>query len=265
MVKKGKVTNEIKYLNAYIEDDKFVAQANTPVVNNKIADKEVYGRKKDDYIFVSANDVEYMDISPQQVVSISAALIPFLANDDANRALMGSNMQRQAVPLLMPEAPIVATGMEKYVARDSRSCVTSHTTGEVVYTSAEMIAIRPEGSKIPDIYNLIKYRRSNNNTCVNQRPLVYSGQKVKAGDVIADGPSTDHGQLALGRNLLVAFMSWEGFNYEDAILVSEKIVEEDALTSIFIEEYETEAREGKLGPDEITKDIPSTKIYYGRS
>ena len=257
MVKKGKVTNEVQYLNAYIEDDKFVAQANTPIANNKILDKEVYGRRKDDYIFVSANDVEYMDISPQQVVSISAALVPFLAHDDANRALMGSNMQRQAVPLLITEAPIVATGMEKYVARDSRSCVTSHTTGEVVYSSAEMIAICPEGSNIPDVYNLIKYRRSNNNTCVNQRPLVFSGQKVKAGDVIADGPSTDHGQLALGRNLLVAFMSWEGFNYEDAILVSEKVVEEDALTSIFIEEYETEAREGKLGPDEITKDIPN--------
>lgn len=256
-VDKRKVTDEVQYLNAYIEDDQFVAQANTPIESKKIISDQAYGRLKDDYVFVSADKVEYMDVSPMQVVSISAALVPFLAHDDANRALMGSNMQRQAVPLLVTEAPLVATGMEVAVARDSRSCLTSHTTGEVVYTSGEMIAIRPENGKEPDIYELIKYRRSNNNTCVNQRPLVYSGQKVKKGDVIADGPSTDKGQLALGKNLLVAFMSWEGFNYEDAILVSEKLVEEDALTSIFIEEYEVESRDTKLGPEEITRDIPN--------
>ena len=252
-----KVTDEVDYVTAYIEDDIFVAQANTKMENFKITSDQVYGRLKDDYVFIASDKVQYMDVSPMQVVSISAACVPFLAHDDANRALMGSNMQRQAVPLLVTEAPLVCTGMEDAIARDSRASIVARTSGKVIYASSEMIAIKPEHSKEPDVYNLIKYRRSNNSTCVNQVPLVESGMDIKKGDVIADGPATSHGQLALGKNLLVAFMSWEGYNYEDAILVSEKMVEEDALTSIFIEEFEVEARDTKLGPEEITRDIPN--------
>jgi len=252
-----KVTDDVDYVTAYVEDDIFVGQANTPIDAGRLSTDQVYGRIKDEYMFVDAGEVRYMDVSPLQVVSISAACVPFLAHDDANRALMGSNMMRQAVPLLVTEAPLVATGMEAAIARDSRACITARTSGKVIYSSADMIAIKPEHSKEPDIYQLIKYRRSNNSTCVNQVPLVESGQEVKKGDIIADGPATDDGQLALGKNLLVAFMSWEGFNYEDAILVSEKIVEDDELTSIFIEEFEVEARDTKLGPEEITRDIPN--------
>ncbi|OGS11787.1 MAG: DNA-directed RNA polymerase subunit beta [Elusimicrobia bacterium RIFOXYA12_FULL_57_11] len=252
-----KVTDDVDYVTAYVEDDIFVGQANTPIDGGRLSTDQVYGRIKDDYMFVDSGDVKYMDVSPLQVVSISAACVPFLAHDDANRALMGSNMMRQAVPLLVTEAPLVATGMEDAIARDSRACITARTSGKVIYSSADMIAIKPEHSKEPDIYQLIKYRRSNNSTCVNQVPLVQSGQEIKKGDIIADGPATDDGQLALGKNLLVAFMSWEGFNYEDAILVSEKVVEDDELTSIFIEEFEVEARDTKLGPEEITRDIPN--------
>ena len=256
-VKNRKVTDEVVYMTANEEDDKFVGQANTLVEKGKIATEEVYGRYKDDYIFVKADDVEYMDISPLQVFSISAALIPFLEHDDANRALMGSNMQRQAVPLLIAEPPYVGTGIEEAVARDSHACVVARHSGKVIYVSANMIAIKPDNSKDPDIYHLIKFKRSNQDTCVNQYPIVKSGDYVKKGDVIADGPSTYNGQLALGKNILVAFMSWEGYNYEDAILVSEKVVEDDKLTSIFIQEYEVEARDTKLGPEEITRDIPN--------
>ena len=252
-----KVVDEVDYVSAYIEDDIFVGQANTPIDGGRLATDQVYGRLKDDYVFVDAGKVSYIDVSPMQVVSISAALVPFLEHDDANRALMGSNMMRQAVPLLVTEAPLVGTGMEAAVARDSRACVSARFNGRVIYSSADMIAIKPDNSKEPDIYHLIKYRRSNQDTCVNQRPLVTSGDVVKKGDIIADGPATSGGQLALGKNLLVAFMSWEGFNYEDAIIVSEKLVEEDALTSIFIEEFEVEARDTKLGPEEITRDIPN--------
>ena len=252
-----KVTDQADYVTAYIEDDIFVGQANTPIEGNKLSTDQVYGRLKDDYVFMDSDKVEYMDVSPMQVVSISAALVPFLEHDDATRALMGSNMMRQAVPLLVTEAPLVGTGMEPAVARDSRACVAARTSGKVIYASADMIAIKPEHSKEPDIYHLIKYRRSNQDTCVNQVPIVESGMDIKKGDIIADGPATDHGQLALGKNLLVAFMSWEGYNYEDAILVSEKIVEDDALTSVFIEEFEVEARDTKLGPEEITRDIPN--------
>jgi len=252
-----KVTDEADYVTAYIEDDIFVGQANTPIENGKLSTDRVYGRLKDEYVFVDSDEVTYMDVSPMQVVSISAALVPFLEHDDANRALMGSNMMRQAVPLLVTEAPLVGTGMEPAIARDSRACVAARTSGKVIYASADMIAIKPEHSKEPDIYHLIKYRRSNQDTCVNQVPIVESGMDIKKGDIIADGPATSKGQLALGKNLLVAFMSWEGFNYEDAILVSEKIVEEDALTSVFIEEFEVEARDTKLGPEEITRDIPN--------
>jgi len=252
-----KVTDEAEYVTAYNEDDIFVGQANTPIDGNKLSSDQVYGRIKDEYEFKDAADVTYMDVSPLQVVSISAALVPFLEHDDANRALMGCNMQRQAVPLLVTEAPLVGTGMEQAIARDSRACVTARTTGKVIYASADMIAIKPEHSKEPDIYHLIKYRRSNQDTCVNQVPIVESGMDVKKGDIIADGPSTQNGQLALGKNLLVAFMSWEGYNYEDAILLSEKVVEQDQLTSVFIEEFEVEARDTKLGPEEITRDIPN--------
>ena len=252
-----RVTDETEYVTAYNEDDIFVGQANTPMESGKLSTDTVYGRIKDEYEFKSSDEVTFMDVSPMQVVSISAALVPFLEHDDANRALMGCNMQRQAVPLLVTEAPLVGTGMEPAIARDSRACVTARTSGKVIYASADMIAIKPEHSKEPDIYHLIKYRRSNQDTCVNQVPIVSSGDEIKKGDVIADGPSTNNGQLALGKNLLVAFMSWEGFNYEDAILVSEKVVEEDQLTSVFIEEFEVEARDTKLGPEEITRDIPN--------
>ena len=252
-----KITEEVEYLTAFREDDIFVGQANTPIDAGRLASDQVYGRTKDDYVFVDASDVKYMDVSPMQVVSISAACVPFLEHDDANRALMGSNMMRQAVPLLVTEPPLVGTGMEPAIAKDSRSCVTARTSGRVIYSSGEMISIKADNSKDPDLYHLIKYRRSNQDTCVNQKPTVRSGDYVKKGDVIADGPATGDGQLALGKNLLVAFMSWEGFNYEDAILVSEKLVEEDSLTSVFIEEFEVEARDTKLGPEEITRDIPN--------
>ncbi|HBE87896.1 MAG TPA: DNA-directed RNA polymerase subunit beta [Elusimicrobia bacterium] len=252
-----KPTADVEYLTANKEDDIFVGQANTPVESGRFSTDQVYGRIKDDYVFVDSNKVSYMDVSPMQVVSISAACIPFLEHDDANRALMGSNMQRQAVPLLLTEAPLVATGMEPAIARDSRACVTARTSGKVIYSAGDMIAIKPDHSKDPDVYHLIKYRRSNQDTCVNQVPIVKSGDIVKKGDIIADGPATANGQLALGKNALVAFMSWEGYNYEDAILVSERLVEEDAFTSIFIEEFEVEARDTKLGPEEITRDIPN--------
>ncbi len=256
-VSSKKMTEEVEYLTAFLEDDIFVGQANTPIDNGRLSSDRVYGRAKDEYVFVDSGDVNYMDVSPMQVVSISAACVPFLEHDDANRALMGSNMMRQAVPLLVTEPPLVGTGMESAIARDSRACVTARTSGRVIYSSGEMISIKSDNSKDPDLYHLIKYRRSNQDTCVNQKPTVRSGDYVKKGDVIADGPATGEGQLALGKNLLVAFMSWEGFNYEDAILVSEKLVEEDALTSIFIEEFEVEARDTKLGPEEITRDIPN--------
>ncbi len=256
-VSNKKVTDETEYVTAYNEDDIFVGQANTPLDGGRLATDQVYGRLKDDYLFMDADEVTFMDVSPLQVMSISAALIPFLEHDDANRALMGCNMQRQAVPLLVTERPLVGTGMEDAIARDSRACVAARTSGKVIYASADMIAIKPEHSKEPDIYHLTKYRRSNQDTCVNQVPVVESGMEVRKGDIIADGPATSNGQLALGKNLLVAFMCWEGFNYEDAILVSEKVVENDDLTSIFIEEFEVEARDTKLGPEEITRDIPN--------
>jgi len=207
-----------------------------------------------------------MDVSPKQLVSVAAALIPFLENDDANRALMGSNMQRQAVPLLQPEAPLVGTGMEHVVARDSGSVVVAKRPGVVEYVSADRVVVRAESRSkkadpvqdLPlDIYNLTKYRRSNQNTCINQKPIVRKGQRVTQGDVIADGPATDQGELALGRNVLVAFMPWGGYNFEDAILVSERLVKDDRFTSIHIEEFEVQARDTKLGKEEVTRDIPN--------
>ncbi|PYM35814.1 MAG: DNA-directed RNA polymerase subunit beta, partial [Candidatus Rokuibacteriota bacterium] len=211
-------------------------------------------------------EVHFMDVSPKQLVSVAASMVPFLENDDANRALMGSNMQRQAVPLLQPEAPLVGTGMEHIVARDSGAVIVAKRPGVVEYVSADRIVVRAESRSkktdpvqdLPlDIYNLTKYRRSNQNTCISQKPVMHKGQRVQAGDVIADGPATDQGELALGRNVLVAFMPWGGYNFEDAILVSERLVKEDRFTSIHIEEFEVQARDTKLGKEEVTRDIPN--------
>ena len=211
-------------------------------------------------------EIDYIDVSPKQLVSVAASLIPFLENDDANRALMGSNMQRQSVPLLRAQSPLVGTGMEEVTARDSGAVVICRRNGVVDGVDSERIIVRVEGDGHSgqlsrevgaDIYQLIKFRRSNQNTCINQKPAVHKGQRVQAGQVLADGPCTDHGELALGRNVLVAFMPWRGYNFEDAILVSEKLVKEDSYTSIHIEEFEIESRDTKLGPEEITRDIPN--------
>ncbi len=258
-VVKSKMTREHDYLTADREDEHKVAQANVPSDGEGVIRKEAVCRHRSDYPLVKPEEISYMDVSPLQVVSVSAALIPFLEHDDANRALMGSNMQRQAVPLLQPEFPLVGTGIEANVARDSGACVTASRAGKVIFSSGDTIAIQPDDERPPkvDIYKLIKYKRSNQDTCVSQRPLVSSGDKVEAGDILADGPATNDGKLALGRNLLVGFMSWEGFNYEDAILVSEKLVKEDVFTSIHLHEFEVEARSTKLGAEEITRDIPN--------
>ncbi|NLH38711.1 MAG: DNA-directed RNA polymerase subunit beta [Elusimicrobia bacterium] len=257
VVNKRKITDEINYMDANAEEGIFVGQANTMIENGRIAADQVYGRLGDGYVYVSSDKVEYMDISPLQVFSVSAALIPFLENDDANRALMGSNMQRQAVPLLETEAPLVATGMEPYVAKDSMACISAKRSGKVIYVSSNMIAVKPDEGNEPDIYHLTKFRRTNQDTCITQNPIVISGDRIKKGQIIADGHATSDGQLALGKNLLVTFMSWEGYNFEDAILVSERLIEDDVLTSIFIQEYEIESRDTKLGPEEITRDIPN--------
>ncbi len=220
------------------------------------------------------DEVEYMDVSPKQLVSVAASLIPFLENDDANRALMGSNMQRQAVPLVRAEAPFVGTGMERVTARDSGAVQICRRSGIVDSVDSERIIVRVEGNVHEgqmsrevgaDIYQLIKFKRSNQNTCINQKPIVFQGQKVRKGDVLADGPCTDQGELALGRNVLVAFMPWRGYNFEDAIIVSEKLVKEDYYTSVHIEEFEVEARDTKLGPEEITRDIPNIRESFLRN
>src|SRR5690606_32090775 len=216
----------------------------------------VTARYKDQILRVPPEQVDYMDVSPKQIVSIATALIPFLENDDASRALMGANMQRQAVPLLRTEAPLVGTGMEYKAAVDSGIVVLARESGVVTYVSAEEIVIKTDKGD-DDRYKLLKFARSNPGTCLNQNTLVVVGQRVEKGEVIADGPSTDQGEVALGRNVLVAFMPWEGYNYEDAILISEKLVKEDIFTSIHIEEYEAQARDTKLGPEEITRDIPN--------
>jgi DNA-directed RNA polymerase subunit beta len=216
-----------------------------------------------EFTVVRAEDVQYMDVSPNQLVSVAASLIPFLENDDANRALMGSNMQRQAVPLLKTDAPLVGTGLERTVGRDSGVTVIARRDGVIESVDAERVVVRADKpSKDPrdagvDIYNLIKYQRSNQNTCINQKPVVIRGERVNTGDVLADGPSTDVGELALGRNVLVAFMPWGGYNFEDSILISERVVKDDLFTSVHIEEFECVARDTKLGPEEITRDIPN--------
>ena len=255
------IGSEIIYLTADEEDGAIVAQANEPTVttpegNTWFAKKHIVARWLDKIIEVPAEQIQYMDVSPKQLVSVATAMIPFLENDDANRALMGSNMQRQAVPLLMPEAPIVGTGMEYKAAHDSGVVVVAHEDATVVYVAADKVITEDE-SGIRHTYKLIKFKRSNQGTCINQRPIVKVGDKIKKGDVLADGASTDHGEIALGRNILIGFMTWEGYNYEDAVLISEKLVKDDVYTSIHIEEHETEARDTKLGKEEITRDIPN--------
>ena len=253
----GRVTDEIHYLTADEEEKYVVAQANAPLdADGKFLGEKIDGRHGPDFVHVSPNQVDYMDVSPKQMVSIATALIPFLEHDDANRALMGSNMQRQAVPLLRTDSPYVGTGMEYKTAKDSGVCAITKQAGVVERATAdEIIVLRADGTT--EKHKLLKYSRSNQGTCINQRPIVMKGEVVEASQIIADGPSTDHGELALGRNVLVAFMTWEGYNYEDAILISEKLVREDYYTSIHIEEYESDARDTKLGPEEITRDIPN--------
>ena len=262
-VKDGRVTEEVVYLSAMEEAKYTVAQANAGLdAKGKLTEDLVVCRHAGENVMVPREKVDFMDVSPKQLVSVAAALIPFLENDDANRALMGSNMQRQAVPLVRAEAPLVGTGMEAIVARDSGAAIGARRTGVVDQVDATRIVIRATDDLDPsksgvDIYRLMKYQRSNQNTCINQRPLVRVGDRVEKADIIADGPSTDLGDLALGRNVLVAFMPWNGYNFEDSILFSERIVRDDVFTSIHIEEFEVMARDTKLGPEEITRDIPN--------
>ncbi|MBB6306681.1 DNA-directed RNA polymerase subunit beta [Xanthobacter tagetidis] len=259
----GKVTDEVAYLSAMEEGKYYVAQANIPLdKDGRFEEDLIVCRHAGDVLLVTPDRVDFMDVSPKQLVSVAAALIPFLENDDANRALMGSNMQRQAVPLVRSQAPLVGTGMEAVVARDSGAAIAARRTGVIDQVDATRIVIRATEEADPsksgvDIYRLMKFQRSNQSTCINQRPLVRVGDQVKKGDIIADGPSTELGELALGRNVLVAFMPWNGYNFEDSILLSENIVKEDVFTSIHIEEFEAMARDTKLGPEEITRDIPN--------
>ena len=253
---KGIVTDKVEYLTAEEEDRYVVAQANVPLdENGRFLEDRVTCRRREEIVEVNSSEVDYMDVSPKQLISVATSLIPFLENDDTNRALMGSNMQRQAVPLLRPEAPIIGTGMEHKVAYDSGVMVIAKRGGTVVKASDTSIVV--DTGKEKDVYRLKKFERSNQGTCVNQKPIVKLGQAVKEGDVLADGQSTDGGELALGRNILVGFMSWEGYNFEDAILISEDLVKDDVFTSIHIEEYELEARDTKLGEEIITRDIPN--------
>jgi DNA-directed RNA polymerase subunit beta len=262
-VKDGRVSDEVVYLSAMEEGRYTVAQANIPIDSRgRFTEDMIVCRHAGDVQMVPADKVDFMDVSPKQLVSVAAALIPFLENDDANRALMGSNMQRQAVPLVRAEAPFVGTGMEGVVARDSGASIGARRTGIVDQVDATRIVVRATEEADPtkpgvDIYRLMKFQRSNQNTCINQRPLVKVGDQVKKGDIIADGPSTELGELALGRNVLVAFMPWNGYNFEDSILLSERIVKDDVFSSIHIEEFEVMARDTKLGPEEITRDIPN--------
>ncbi len=257
------VTDDVQYLSAMEEAKYTIAQANATLDSkNRITDELVSCRRHGDYLMTTPDQVDFIDVSPKQLVSVAAALVPFLENDDANRALMGSNMQRQAVPLLQPEAPFVGTGLEEVVARDSGSAISARRAGIVDQVDATRIVIRATEEEDPtkpgiDIYRLKKFQRSNQSTCITQKPLVKVGERLAKGDIIADGPSTELGDLALGKNALVAFMPWNGYNYEDSILISERIVRDDVFTSIHIEEFETMARDTKLGPEEITRDIPN--------
>ena len=261
----GQVTDQIDYLTADEQDNYIVAQANAPLdENNRFANEEVIARFREDNIVVSRDKVDYMDVSPKQVVSAATACIPFLENDDSNRALMGANMQKQAVPLLVPESPIVGTGMEYVNGKDSGAAVLCRHAGIVERVEAKEIVVRRisevDGKEVEgdtDVYKLQKFQRTNQGTCYNQRPIIKEGDRVDKGEILADGPSMELGELALGRNVLVGFMTWEGYNYEDAIIMSERLVKDDVYTSIHIEEFELEARDTKLGPEEITRDIPN--------
>ena len=250
------ISEQIDYLSADAEDKYVIAQANAQLTeNSEFVRERISCRYHSGFLFQSADNVDYMDVAPHQVVGISAALIPFLEHDDANRALMGSNMQAQAVPLVRPEIPMVSTGMEYHAALDSGQVVVAEADGEVISVTGSTITVKERGGT--HVYSLRKYQRSNQSTCIDQRPAVVKGQLIKKGDIIADSSSTDSGELALGQNVVVAFISWEGGNFEDAILISERLVQEDRFTSVHIEKYEVEARDTKLGPEEITRDIPN--------
>ncbi|MDD3231516.1 MAG: DNA-directed RNA polymerase subunit beta, partial [Oscillospiraceae bacterium] len=255
--KTGVVTRDVVYMTADVEDNYIVAQANEPLdEEGHFKNTKVNGRHRDQFVVVEREKVDYMDVSPRMVVSVATAMIPFLENDDTNRALMGSNMQRQAVPLIKTESPIVGTGMEYKAGVDSGACVLCKRAGVVKSVSANEVRVITDDGDI-DVYPIIKFLRSNSGTCFNQVPVVDQNDRVNVGDVIADGPATKDGEISLGRNVLIGFMTWEGYNYEDAVLISEKVVREDVFTSIHIEEHETEARDTKLGPEEITRDIPN--------
>ena len=265
-LKDGVASQEVEYYNALQEEQHVIAQANAKLDEaGKLIEPLVACRKGSDTVMVPPDQATLMDVSPKQLVSVASSLIPFLENDDANRALMGSNMQRQAVPLMRADAPLVGTGMELNVARDSGVTVTARRDGVVEFVDATRIVVKADVedessvdvAQEVDIYNLVKYKRSNQSTCMNQRPIVKRGDRVAAGDCIADGPSTDRGELALGRNVVVAFMPWQGYNFEDSILLSERLIHEDYYTSIHIEEFECVARDTKLGKEEITRDIPN--------
>ena len=254
----GKVLDEVVYMTADQEDEFIVAQANEPLdENGYFVNRKVMARYRDEFHEIDKSKISFMDVSPKMLVSVATAMIPFLENDDANRALMGSNMQRQAVPLLRTDSPIVGTGMEYKAAVDSGTVVLCKNSGTVVHVSADFVEIRKDDDGQIEKYTLTKFMRSNQGTCINQKPIVAIGQHIEKGDVVADGPATDHGEISLGKNALIGFMTWEGYNYEDAVLINEKLVREDVYTSIHIEEYETEARDTKLGPEEITRDIPN--------
>ena len=257
-VKAGKVTDQIDYLTADEEDRHVIAQANAPIDDDGTfaEDRVLVRRKGGEVDYIKPDEVDYMDVSPRQMVSVATAMIPFLEHDDANRALMGSNMQRQSVPLLRSEAPLVGTGMEYRAAVDAGDVIVAEKPGVVEQVSADYITVANDDGTRTD-YLVAKFRRSNQGTCFNQKPVAIEGQRVEVGQVIADGPCTDNGEMALGRNLLVAFMPWEGHNYEDAIILSQRLVQDDVLSSIHIEEHEVDARDTKLGPEEITRDIPN--------
>ena len=252
----SRITDEVEYMSADVEDDYHIAQAKEPVdENGYLLNARITCRHRDEIIAVDREVIDYLDVSPKMMTSIATAFIPFLQNDDANRALMGANMQRQAVPLMVTEAPIVATGIERKCAVDSEVCIKASGDGIVTRVSADMITVRYDDGIVTD-YKLTKFARSNQGTCINQRPIVNAGDRVAEGDVVADGPSTSNGEIALGKNILVGYMNWEGYNYEDAILLNERLVMEDVFTSLHVEEYECDARDTKLGPEEITRDIP---------
>jgi len=256
--KTGKVTDKLIYITADEEDEYLVAQANEPIdESGEFVDTKITVRNKEDIMVVPREDVDFMDVSPRQLVSVATAMIPFLENDDASRALMGSNMQRQAVPLLKPQAPVVGTGIEFKAAVDSGVLPKAKNAGTVVYVSANEVRVKRDSDGGIDVYRLLKFKRSNQGTCINQRPIVSKDERVEKGTVLSDGPSTDLGEIALGKNIRMGFITWEGYNYEDAMLISEELVKNDVFTSIHIEEYEAEARDTKLGPEEITRDIPN--------